>query len=1384
MVTDTGGFEDHVVVSRRQRRNRAPNVATPAPMSRRRDGWEQHQESETARASLSSLDTVTSVPDFAWPESQTTLSARTEPAGRNAMGDDSPAVPKTSVRKDATGSPLTSRSNAVSHSSDHPDHDADRSRVAVTHLKRDAHVSELRSRERGTPMAEHGEEQSHYRRTRTCKISTDAGRGKKHEERRDWKPAFDREGEEIINYKSCDSSSFGGRLQRSGVCEESETLKRDRQSNHLDDRRVSSEKYCDQYSKKGGRRRHKEDRTAGNVHHDYEKVQWRFDTYDDRSSYHGEKLRLDYEPDHFYKIPAQRSMGASPEEREKPHRLVHAGDWRDYRSNDNCRRLHGTSAEPSMCEQERWTEPTYLRREPSTYSWDSRVGNNFSSHSEFRGFDRSAGVFNYRSCTDMSSDYNRVDSGRRCDGYSHYGYASRSQSVGAYYDSLYWTNPAYKHQVDAFYSSLAYSTAQLNDWKTESAGPLPADARPPNSQNLAANVTRKDEPRLQEMFKFPRPHPVVSFFGANGLVKLVPTVSGNTLPQLVELHSLTPMLQKDPDFRELEAFPGPLIRFETRKEDVIHYCKNKIASFARIHDLPDRSSHVLLWELLVLMLRQNGLVSGTEIAELLVRDYETLQPTPSVLCSRPTCDGDADVSSRSSGVCTGSSFDEDIVVCDGSQLRTTTTSYSIAKFREYLFFGRKKCALEWAVEHGLWGHALSLASRMDAKTHAAMMTRFTNALSPNDPLRTLYEHLSGRQPAAASLVASLKWGDWRHHLAMILSNASGSPEADARNVTTLGDALASYGCLAAAHFCYLVAHVEFGSYSLKSSKIVLLGADHRTLPFRRFASNEAIHCTEIYEYARSLSDPSYALPHLQEYKLLHATRLAEYGFVEEALRYCEVLAVAMAQDCVSEQLAAQTLELANRLKYHVPKLSLEQTELRKIDEAPWLDVLAQITSKHPRVAENEVMPLVGDNSTLYDLDSEEIRLMAEILSSDSGFQSHPIFSSGSDFFACDEDDYALRQPEEYFSAYKDTSACNCVSPPTEQQNPFTEECSAIDASQIQMPVVFSYNETPRQTVEFSESPLPHLSAAPQPSDEHHFAATCPLSPKSQVEVEDKSPLEDSRPPPSSPPGMNSARFYYYSAPASSHSQRPVTSTQGCISDVSSITRPVTTHLQSGNSQLTPGPARQATDNSREAARKSWLEAIFEKLTPKQPNQIILPDDTDPCIVWDEERKCWVDKNAPPGETSQLVAPPPTDSSFGGQLNSYSNGQGQSRYHLSKQRSSRRRYVDLLNADHGDADSNKASGDGSLMSAAVLDQPATTQGAPQFFFPQPTSQMYDNSSSDFVSSAPALDHSSTPAPSLSEASAHYDWPSPMPASTPMHASAPATFSPASCADEAV
>nr|CAD7610358.1 unnamed protein product [Timema genevievae] len=110
--------------------------------------------------------------------------------------------------------------------------------------------------------------------------------------------------------------------------------------------------------------------------------------------------------------------------------------------------------------------------------------------------------------------------------------------------------------------------------------------------------------------------------------------------------------------------------------------------------------------------------------------------------------------------------------------------------------------------------------------------------------------------------ADEKWGDWRPHLAMILSNCSQRPDLLRRAVIILGDTLGARGCLHAAHFCYLMAQHEFGTYTHKSSKIVLIGSSHLK-PFNEFATNEAIQMTEIYLYASRLGDENFNLPQFQ-----------------------------------------------------------------------------------------------------------------------------------------------------------------------------------------------------------------------------------------------------------------------------------------------------------------------------------------------------------------------------------------------------------------------------------------------------------------------------------------------------------------------------------------
>ena len=64
--------------------------------------------------------------------------------------------------------------------------------------------------------------------------------------------------------------------------------------------------------------------------------------------------------------------------------------------------------------------------------------------------------------------------------------------------------------------------------------------------------------------------------------------------------------------RELSAFPGPLKPGVTHKNDVIKFCERKITASRGRADIADRESYILLWEMLILMLRQKGQVDCTE----------------------------------------------------------------------------------------------------------------------------------------------------------------------------------------------------------------------------------------------------------------------------------------------------------------------------------------------------------------------------------------------------------------------------------------------------------------------------------------------------------------------------------------------------------------------------------------------------------------------------------------------------------------------------------------------------------------------------------------------------------------------------------------------------
>lgn len=72
------------------------------------------------------------------------------------------------------------------------------------------------------------------------------------------------------------------------------------------------------------------------------------------------------------------------------------------------------------------------------------------------------------------------------------------------------------------------------------------------------------------------------------------------------------------------------------------------------------------------------------------------------------------------------------------------------------------------MNEGLWGHALFLASKLDKRTYASVMTRFANSLPSHDPLQTLYQLHSGRVPAIVTVRAKRVTIDKSYYLLLFV----------------------------------------------------------------------------------------------------------------------------------------------------------------------------------------------------------------------------------------------------------------------------------------------------------------------------------------------------------------------------------------------------------------------------------------------------------------------------------------------------------------------------------------------------------------------------------------------------------------------------------------
>ncbi|KAK2594880.1 vesicle coat component [Conoideocrella luteorostrata] len=398
----------------------------------------------------------------------------------------------------------------------------------------------------------------------------------------------------------------------------------------------------------------------------------------------------------------------------------------------------------------------------------------------------------------------------------------------------------------------------------------------------------------------------------------------------------------DPLQDRLSKFPGPL-KGKSRKKEAVAWLSAGIEALEK--EIPDVSFHsqlsleakrsverLLLWKLLRVFIEHDGVLEGTPAVEKAVR--EVLAPEivseGAPLFTATEATGSASSSMKADGV-----------------------DWSAAeKIRLDLLKGDRETAVWAAVDKRLWGHAMIISQTVSPELYKQVAQEFVRKEvnypgHNNESLAALYKILSGNYDdcvdelvpsharAGLQLVSTETSSGptkdamdgldkWRETLTLVLSNRSSD---DIRGLNALGKLLSSYGRAEAAHICFIFSRSlsVFGGLDDYNSDFVLVGSDHRQQSNQFAKETEALQLSEIYEYGLTLGSGVAAAagaPHLAAYKLQHAVTLAEYGFRDKALQYC---------DAIASAIIAQT----RRSPYHHPILEASVEDfLTRLKQTP------------------------------------------------------------------------------------------------------------------------------------------------------------------------------------------------------------------------------------------------------------------------------------------------------------------------------------------------------------------------------------------------------------------------------------------------------------------
>lgn len=335
--------------------------------------------------------------------------------------------------------------------------------------------------------------------------------------------------------------------------------------------------------------------------------------------------------------------------------------------------------------------------------------------------------------------------------------------------------------------------------------------------------------------KFEKTHSSLRFGNSNQLI----TVTGKS----IYIQNIKPILIESAENTLINTWPGPLIKDQSNKNDVIEYVKGQ-EKIIISNNLPEY--HYLnleksqIWQLLSMMIKQNGDLSSSELAEFLISKNE-------------------------------------------SEFYTDDGGTELGKFRRFLLLGQKKNALDYARKNGLWGHSFALAYLISNPQFNEIMINSVNdftdsTLSKDDPIFTLYrrllQNLQKENPELLNSICTMLPPSNLQQFTILLANGCEiSPNLP-------GSAFTS-------EVLKLIVALRDG----KSTFIDLNSLENFFLrnlikEDKENYSEELLFMNEIYEFCQK---PNLPLIEIIPFKVLFAAKLYDYGLINQAKKYCELI---------------------------------------------------------------------------------------------------------------------------------------------------------------------------------------------------------------------------------------------------------------------------------------------------------------------------------------------------------------------------------------------------------------------------------------------------------------------------------------------------------------